>query len=65
MGKGPSRSKLVRVPIEMHWDCVLLGVQQATHVTCRPLVKDAEAIRRVECSGRKRATLITDDTASC
>ena len=46
---------------EKRWDRVLLSVRD----TCRPLAKDAEAIRRVECSSRKRSTQITDDTASC
>ena len=53
------------MPIETHWDCMLRGVERATPDTCRLLAKDAEAIWRVECSGRKRLTLITDDTASC
>ena len=35
-------------PIEKRWDCVLPSVQRATHDTCRPLAKDAEAIRRVK-----------------
>ena len=36
------------LPIEKRWDCVLQSVQLMTHDTCRPLLKDAEAIRRVK-----------------
>jgi len=33
--------------IEKHWHCVLPSVHRAAHHMCRPLVKDAEAVRRV------------------